>query len=91
MTELARRCEEAEIALHFINELRSQEGDCVTILSDNPDYNGQVNNAVICNGGWTDYGDRRFVGDTLHECLAVAYAAWTTVYNAAALRAGGEK
>ena len=58
--------------VRFINKLRADEGDCVTILCDNPDFNGQPNCAILCNGEWTDYDDLRFKGDTVLQCLTRA-------------------
>lgn len=60
---------------HFVwlvNELRAEEGDSVTILCDNPDFNGQPNSAVICNGDWTNWQDKRFAADTVLDALAMA-------------------
>lgn len=53
-----------------IHRLRAEEGDSVTILCDNPE--GPPNNAVECNGAWTDWLDRRFEGDTLLRALEAA-------------------
>jgi len=58
--------------VRFINDLRGHEGDSVTILCNNPDFNGQPNCAILCNGEWTDYDDLRFKGDTVLQCLARA-------------------
>lgn len=63
--------------VRLIDLLRSQEGDDVTILCDNPDFNGQPNCAVVCNGDWTEYKDHRFVGDTVLDALSAA----ATDYN----------
>lgn len=67
---------EVEI-VRLIDLLRSQEGDDVTILCDNPDFNDQPNCAVVCNGDWTEYKDHRFVGDTVLDALSAA----ATDYN----------
>jgi hypothetical protein len=56
----------------MIDLLRAEEGDSVTILCDNPDFNGQPNCAVICNGDWTGWNDRRFAADTVLDALAMA-------------------
>ena len=58
-----------------INKLRAEEGNSVSIMCDNPDFNGQPNNAVECCGDWTDWDDRRFTGDTLLAALQAAVAA----------------
>lgn len=52
-----------------INYLRADEGDTVSLLCDNPDFSGQPSNAVECNGGWTDWTDKRFNGDSLFAAL----------------------
>src|SRR6185437_9620991 len=58
--------------MRLIDLLRSQEGDEVTICCDNPDFNGQPNCAVICNGDWTGWEDRRFAADTVLDALSMA-------------------
>ena len=58
--------------MRLIDFLRSQEGDEVTICCDNPDFNGQPNCAVICNGDWTGWEDRRFAADTVLDALSMA-------------------
>lgn len=57
----------------FIDFLRADEGDSVTLLCDNLDFNGQPNCAVECNGYWTSWHDKRFIGDTLEAALKLAY------------------
>lgn len=58
-------------SMRLINALRSQEGDDVLILCDNPD--GPPNNVVECCGSWTRWGSRRFTGETLLDALSAAY------------------
>lgn len=62
-------------AWRIIEQLTSYEGDTVTILSANPDFNGQPNWAVECNGDWTDWKDRRFTDDNQLMCLRKALQA----------------
>lgn len=57
-----------------IETLRQCEADSVTINCDNPE--GPPNAAIDCVGGWTDYEERRFMGDTVQECLEHAVAAY---------------
>lgn len=57
----------------LLNAMRSEEGDTVTLLADNPDFNGQPNNAIECCGSWTDWREVRFTGDTLRGALLAAY------------------
>ncbi|TIU02366.1 MAG: hypothetical protein E5W43_01080 [Mesorhizobium sp.] len=61
----------------MIQDLRADEGSSVEILCDNPDFNGQPNNAVICCGDWTDWQDIRFTGDTIDDALGAAMVAYT--------------
>lgn len=58
--------------------LRKDEGNSVTLLSDNPDFNGQPSNAIECCGAWTGWKDRRFTGDTLRAAVLAAYKALST-------------
>lgn len=55
-----------------IEVLTDGEGDSVTILSPNPDFNGQPSYAIECNGAWTDWQDRRFADDNQVECFRLA-------------------
>lgn len=57
-----------------IEVLREREANSVTILCDNPE--GNPNNAIECNGDWTYYEDRRFIGDTIYACLKAAVHAY---------------
>lgn len=61
--------------LEMLNALRAEEGDSITLLADNADFNGQPNNVVECCGAWTDWQERRFGGDTLHAAVLAAYRA----------------
>ena len=56
-----------------LSRLREGEGSSVTLLCDNPDFNGQPNNAIEVCGEWTNWEDRRFTGDTLHAAVLNAY------------------
>lgn len=56
--------------------LRADEGDSVTLLCDNLDpASPDQNNAIECNGGWTDWKDRRFQGETLGAAVQAAVEA----------------
>lgn len=55
--------------------LTADEGDSVTILSQNPEGTGPDNHAIDCCGAWTDWQDRRTSGRTVLEALMVAAAA----------------
>lgn len=57
-----------------IDELRREEGASVEILCDNPDFNGQPNNAVVCIADWTRYQEHRSSGHTLRGALENAVA-----------------
>lgn len=56
----------------LIEVLTDGEGDTVTVLCPNPDFNGQPNYAIECNGYWTDWQDRRFADDSQIECFRKA-------------------
>lgn len=70
--------------LAIINALRAGEGDSVTILCDNPDFNDQPDRAILCNGDWTGWQDWRFAADTLVDCLRAAQTALFAHRQAAA-------
>lgn len=72
---LATGLSEAVRAWQFCNELRADEGSGVELLCDNPDFNGQPNNAVVCCGDWTGWDEQRFTGDTIVEALRNAHQA----------------
>lgn len=56
----------------LIDVLRADEGDSVTIMCDNPDFNGQPNCAIECCGDWTGWLHKRFAADTLLDALSMA-------------------
>jgi|JI10StandDraft_1071094.scaffolds.fasta_scaffold96858_6 hypothetical protein len=56
----------------LVQLLTQDEANTVTILSPNADFNGQPDYAIIANGSWTNYEDRRFERDTIMECLDAA-------------------
>lgn len=58
-----------------IEILTDGEGDTVIVLCANPDFNGQPNYAIECNGFWTDWQDRRFADDRQVECFRLAIRA----------------
>lgn len=62
-------------AWNLVEALRAPEGHIVTLICDNPDFNGQPNSAVECRGDWTDWDDQRFTGDTILDALQAAHAA----------------
>ena len=53
-----------------IRDLVAEEGDSVEIYCDNTE--GPPNNAVMCNGEWTNWCNRRYAGDTLEAALTAA-------------------
>jgi len=58
-----------------IETLTDGEGDTVTVLCPNPDFNGQPNYAIECNGSWTGWRDLRFAHDSQVECFRLAVRA----------------
>lgn len=69
---------DATEALSLINVLRGPEGHAVTLLCDNPDFNGQPNCAIEVTGDWTGWAPRRFTGDTVLLALRAAAAKATS-------------
>lgn len=59
--------------LTMVQALRAEEGDSITLLSDNPE--GPPNNAVEVCGSWTNWTDRRFSGSSIHQAVLAAYKA----------------
>lgn len=79
----------------LIDELRRDEASSVEILSDNREFNGHKNCAVVCCGAWTNYELSRYEADTLVEVLnlaAIDMRAWAALQkdkaNIAAARKG---
>lgn len=60
----------------IVEELRAPEGNCVTLVCDNPDFNGQPNAKVICVGDWTEWEELTFTGDTMDHVLGKALVAY---------------
>ena len=58
-----------------IEMLTDGVGDTVTVLSANPDFNGQPNYAIICNSFETNWQDRHFAHDSQVECFRLAVRA----------------
>ena len=67
-------CEMPEVAtVRYIEQLRADEGDAVTILCDNPEAETNVQRlSVVCNGYWTGFHDRRYSGESVLQCLSKA-------------------
>ena len=71
--------EDAINIVRMIDVLRNYEGDTVTIVCDNADFNGQPDRMIICNGMWTGWQDKTFQHDDLRECLRMAVEAKATI------------
>jgi hypothetical protein len=67
---------EAVAIWRTIEILTDGEGDAVSVLSPNPDFNGQPNYAIDCCGHWTAWENRRFAADTQIECFLLALQAF---------------
>lgn len=68
------QAEEIERLVEFqalLTDLCAEEGDSITLCSDNADF-GLPSNAVDCNGAWTGWEDRRFTGGSLIEAVRSA-------------------
>ena len=57
-----------------IEALRCNEGDAVTLLSDNADFGGH-NNAIFVCGDWTNWKEQRFTGESILAALESAVVA----------------
>jgi hypothetical protein len=62
----------------IVEQLRAPEGAEVILLCDNPDFNGQPNNAVEIVDDWTRWNIQRFTGGTMLEALRTALKARDT-------------
>jgi len=62
-------------AWSLIETLRAPEGHSVTLMCDNPDFNGQPNCAIEVCGDWTNWHPKRFTGETVLDALRSARAA----------------
>jgi len=69
---MSNNLEHATEIVRLIELLRADEGDSVTILCDNPDFNDQPNCAIECCGDWTGWLHKRFAADTLLDALSMA-------------------
>ncbi|CDO37634.1 hypothetical protein [Novosphingobium sp. KN65.2] len=67
--------EEAIEIWRLIERLTDGEGDTVNVLCPNPDFNGQPNYAIECNGAWTDWIEMRVAADRQIDCFRKAVAA----------------
>jgi hypothetical protein len=77
LLEANNRLEQDGRNWRIVEQLRAREASSVEILCDNADFNGQPNNAVVCNGDWTDWQNVRFTGDTIAAALGAALIAFT--------------
>lgn len=59
----------------MIEAIRADEGHCITISCDNPDFNEQPNSAVDVVADFTAWRIQRFTGDTVYAAIEAAYAA----------------
>lgn len=73
----------------LIDILTDGEGDSVTFVCKNPDFNGLPNECVIINASWTDWKDRSFRADTREECLQMAIEAMNASMQKKKPDAGG--
>jgi hypothetical protein len=62
-------------AWKIIEALRAPEAAEVTLICDNPDFNGQPNSAIEVCDDWTGWETKRFTGDTVLDALRAAYLA----------------
>lgn len=55
----------------FVSQIVSEEGDSITVLSPNADWEGAAY-AVEVSASWTGYLPRRYEGDTIIAALDAA-------------------
>lgn len=75
-----RMIEDALRTVALIDAIRADEGNSVEIVCPNPDFNGQPDQAIDVRAFWggKEWGERRFAGDTVLDCLSAAHAAMTS-------------
>jgi len=59
-------------AWRLIENLRAPEGHSITLLCNNPDFNGQPNCVIEVCAEWTNWEPKRFTGDTILIALIAA-------------------
>jgi hypothetical protein len=79
LAELANSERFASICV--IERLVEDEGAAVTICCPNPEGSGPDNHAVEVCDDWTEYEDRRFMGQTLFAALCAAEDARSAARN----------
>jgi hypothetical protein len=77
------RCLDEQLAplkefVQLLQQLRAEEDSCVTIFSDNPDFNDQPNCLIEVYASWTNWQEMPFRADTVLECLRLAARAKDT-------------
>jgi len=78
VAELCKEFYQDLACMTLIEAIRSQEGWCIEIIGDNPDFGGP-NCIVEVFGEWKDaagkwlWREERFTGDNLMACLTAAH------------------
>lgn len=70
--EAWRQIERLAAIVDPLNRLREDEGNSVTFICPNPDFNGEPDEAIEVSAEWTNWEPRRFTGQSLAECLKAA-------------------
>lgn len=74
----------------IVEKLTEGEGNTLTVLPPNQDFNGQPNYAIECEADWTGWMLVRFANDSRAECFRMALAAFTSFSAAQAANPGGD-
>ncbi|AZO29304.1 hypothetical protein [Mesorhizobium sp. M1B.F.Ca.ET.045.04.1.1] len=74
LLEANNRYQQAGRNWTMLERFREGEGNSITLVCDNPDFNGQANSKVIVCADWTEFQEREFTGDTITQAIANAFA-----------------
>lgn len=74
LLEANNRYQQAGRNWAMLERFREGEGNSITLVCDNPDFNGQANSKVFVFADWTEFEDRVFTGDTISEAIGNAFA-----------------
>ncbi|MER9768992.1 hypothetical protein NKJ09_23340 [Mesorhizobium sp. M0189] len=78
LLEANNRYQQAGRNWAMLERFREGEGNSVTLVCDNPDFNGQPNTKIIVCADWTGFEERVFTGDTITQAIANAFAVFST-------------
>ncbi|TJW14341.1 MAG: hypothetical protein E5W82_10205 [Mesorhizobium sp.] len=73
LLEANNRYQQAGRNWAMLERFREGEGNSITLVCDNPDFNGQANSKIIVCADWTGFQEREFTGDTVAEAISNAF------------------